>query len=283
MEKANEQRTEKRLSYHWPVHFTSDDKEKASPGQIVDVSSEAMAFLCRFDENCSHPGQSLKISFGTPYFDLNDSFDTVLFNRTGYVSRLDKLSSQVNRVIIRFNEPLFFKPGEQNISESDAQLRLETKALSILKAEESAKVYDEALTRAEEKIRFYTEAKAIAEERLKSEAQARAKAEARADSEAKLRAKAEKIAGIEAAKRTKAETELQKKAQFYTEEIAKIKAEKARAISMIKAETADAITKIEEELKVKGISTSGTTGKLPIKEVVLKKVDKFVTDRNKIF
>ncbi len=283
MEKANEQRAEKRLSYRWPVYFTRDDKEKASPGQIVDVSSEGMAFLCRFDESCPHLDQSLKINFGTPHFDHNNSFDTILFNRVGCVWRLDKLSSQVYRVVVRFAEPLFFKPGEQDISESDAQLRLEAKALSILKAEESVKVYDEALTRAEEKIRFYTEAKTKAEEGLKSEAQTRAKAEARANSEAKLRAKAEKIAGVEAAKRTKTEAELQRKTEFYSEEIAKIKAEKAQAISRIKAEAANAIAKIEEELKVKGISASGITDKHPIKEIVLKKVDKFVTDRNKIF
>jgi hypothetical protein len=283
MEKVNDQRTEKRLRYRWPVHFTKDDQEKTYPGQIVDISSEAMAFLCRFDENCPQPGQILKITFGTPHFDFNDSFDTVLFNRTGHVSRLDKLSSQVYRVIIRFNEPLFFKPGEQDITESDVQLILETKALSILKAEESVKVYDEALTRAEEKIKFYTEAKTKAEDRLKSEAKARARAEARAGSEAKLRAKAEKNVGLEAAKRAKTEAELQKKTEFYNKEIAKIKAEKDRAISKIKADTVEAIDKIEKELNAKGISSSGVTGKHPIKEVVLKKVDRFVTDRNKIF
>jgi len=283
MEKANEQRKEKRLSYRWPVHFTQNDKEKAFPGQIVDVSSKGIAFLCRSDENCPHFGQLLKINFSAPHFDHSNSFDTVLFNRTGRISRLDKLSSQVHRVVVQFTEPLFFKPGEQDISESDAQIRLEAKALSIIKAEERAKVFDEALIRAEEKIRFYTETKTKAEERAKSEAQTRAKAEARAKSEAKLRAKAEKMASVEASKRIKAEAEIQKKTEFFIEEIAKIKAEKAQAISKIKAETADTIMKIKEELKVRGDSKTGITDKQPIKEIVIKKVDKFVTDRNKIF
>ncbi len=283
MDKAKEQRAERRLSYRWPVHFTQNDREKALSGQIVDVSSEGMAFLCRSDENCPNLGQLLKISFGAPHFNQSNSFDTVLFKRIGRISRIDKLSSRVYRVVFRFIEPLFFKPGEQNISESDAQKRLEAKTLSIVKAEEKAKVFDEALIRAEEKIRLYTEAKTKAEERAKFEIQARVKAEARANSEATLRAKAEKIADIEASKRIKAEAEVQKKTEFYTGEIAKIKAEKARAISQIKAEAADTIAKLEEKLEIKEGSKNKITDKQPIKEVVMKKVDKFVTDRNKIF
>lgn len=283
MEKVNEQRAEQRLNYRWPVHFTRNDREKALSGQIVDVSSEGMAFLCRSDENCPNLGQLLKISFGAPHFNQSNSFDTVLFIRIGRISRIDKLSSQVNRFVFRFTEALFFKPGEQDISESDAQKRLEAKTLSIVKAEEKAKVFDEALIRAEEKIRLYTETKTKAEERAKSEIQARTKAEARANSEAKLRAKAEKNADIEASKRIKAETELQKKTEFYTGEIEKIKTEKARAISQIKAEAADTIAKLEEELKIRKYPKNKITEKQPIKEVVMKKVDKFVTDRNKIF
>jgi len=319
MEKANEQRAEQRLSYRWPVHFTQDDKERAFPGQIVDVSSRGIAFLCHADKNCPYPGQLLRTNFGIPHFDQSNSFDTVLFNRIGRVYRSDELSSQIRRVVIQFTEPLFFKPGEQGISESDAQKRLEDKALSIIKAEEKAKVYDEALTRAEERIRSYAEAKAKSEEKLKAEieeryrteadlklevqkklsayaeattkakerakteAQARAKAEEKAKSEAKLRAKAEKKAKAEEEKRTKIKDESQKKTKFYAEEITKIKEEKAQAIAQIKAEAANTIAKIEEEAKVKGNSIIKSKDKQPIKEVVLKKVDKFVTDRNKIF
>jgi hypothetical protein len=283
MEIANERRMEKRLSYRWPVHFTWNDKEKAFPGQIVDVSSGAIAFLCHSNKNCPRLGQLLKINFGTPYFDHGNSFDTVLFNRIGRVSRLEKLSSRVNRLTVKFTEPLFFRPGEQDISEIDAQTRLEAKALSIIKAEERAKVFDEALLRAEEKIKYYAQAKTKAEEKAKSEAQARVKAEERARSEAKLRAKAEKMVDIEASKRIKAEAEIQEKTEYYIAEIEKIKAEKAQSISQIKAEAADIITKFEEELKIKGGSGTKVTGKQPIKEIVMKKVDEFITDKNKIF
>ena len=283
MEKANEQRAEQRLNYCWPVRFKEDNKEKDFPGQIVNVSRQAIAFLCHADENCPHPDQLLTINFGVPHFDRTNSFDTVLFNRLGRVYRLDELSDQVSLVVVQFIEPLFFIPGEQDISESDAQNRLETKALSIIKAEENAKVYDEALTRADEKIRFYTETKIKAEAKAKSERQARAKAEARAKCEAKLRANAEKQAKTEAELRAKIEAEVQKKAELHALEIAQIKAEKAQAISQIKTEAADAIAKIEKELNLKQNTDKKIIDKQPIKDIVLEKFDKFVTDRNKIF
>ena len=283
MEKTNEQRAEQRLIYRWPVHFTRDNQEKTFPGQIIDLSSQGIAFLCHADDNCPYPGQHLTANFAVPHFDCGDSFDTVLFNRTGYVHRLDELSSRVHRVVVQFAEPLFFKPGEQDINESDLQNRLEAKALSIIKAEEKLKVYDEALSRAEERTRFYAETNAKAQTTSKSEIQARVKAEARAKSEAKLRARAEKHAKDEAERRAKIEAELQKKDKLHAEERARIKAEKAQAIVQVKAETAETIAKIEQELRSMGIAKIKITDKQPIKDIVLEKVDKFVKDRNKIF
>ncbi len=283
MENINEQRAEQRLSYRWPVKFTQDNKEKVFPGQIVDVSSQGIAFLCHADENCPYPGQYLTANFAVPHFDSGNPFDTVLFKRTGYVHRLDALSSRIHRVVVRFTEPLFFKPGEQEISESDLQNRLEAKALSIVKTEEKVKVYDEALTRAEEQIRFYAETNVKAQAFAKSETQARVKAEARAKSEAKLRAKAEKQAKTEAERRAKIEAQIQKKDKLHAEEIARIKDEKDRAIAQVKAETAETIAKIEEKLRSMGIDKIKITDKQPIKDAVLEKVDKFVKDRSKIF
>ncbi len=283
MENTNEQRAEQRLNYRWPVKFTQDNKEKVFPGQIVDVSSRGIAFLCHADETCPHQGQYLTANFAVPHFDRGNSFDTVLFKRTGYVHRLDALSSRIHRIVIRFTEPLFFKPGEQDITGSDLQNRLEDRALSILKTEEKVKVYDEALTRAEEQIRFYTETNVKAQALVKSETQARVKAETRAKSEAKLRAKAEKQAKAEAERRAIIEAQAQKKDRLHAEEIARIKEEKARAIAQVKTETAQTIAKIEEKLRSMGIDKIKIIDQQPIRDVVLEKVDKFVKDRSKIF
>ncbi len=269
MDIAVNQRQEQRLCYRWPVSFARSVKEKPSPGQIVDVSSWNLCFLCHADRKCPHPEQLITVDFGVPYFDSTDSFDTVFFNRIGRVYRVDKLTDLVNRVVVRFARPLFFKPGEQNISESDALQRLEAKSQSISKAEEEARLYSEALTKAEEKTTSYEKAKAKAEKRLKDEIKARCKAEAklRAETEekiaayaeakeraeeqakiqalatAKARAKAESEAKarIEAESRAEAEIqariETQKQAKFDIEEIAKAHAEELiRIEERLKAE-----------------------------------------------
>ncbi len=245
---------------------------------MVDVSSKGMALLYHADENCPQPDQFITTNFGVPYFDSDDSFDTVFFNRIGRVCRIDNLTSKVNRIAVQFAEPLSFKPGEQNISDSDAKQRLETKAQSIVSgkekkaaktpaknkdnkktksnAEKTERAYSEALARAEERIRSYAEAKAQAEEKLKTEIEAKAKAEEKAKTEAKLRVKAEKKASAEAEKRAKIESELQKKTER------KSKAHKKKTTR--KKDTGD-------EAKSSG------------EGVLMDKVDKFITDRNRIF
>jgi len=228
---------------------------------MVDVSSKGMALLYHNDESCPGPDQLITTNFGVPYFDSGDSFDTVFFNRIGRVCRVDNLTNKVNRIAIQFAEPLFFKPGEQDISDSDAKQRLEAKTQLIVNtkekpenkmqskrktatdAEENTGLYSEALARAEERIRSYAEAKTQAEMKLKAEietrhksetkllaeaekkirsyAEAKARAEEKAKAESKARAKAEAKAKREARLRAKAE----KKAQAEAEKRAKIEAE----------------------------------------------------------
>ena len=337
MGKVREHRAEKRLRYRWHARFASNPKQKPLSGQMVDVSSKGMALLYHADKNCPKPDQFITTNFGVPYFDSEDSFDTVFFNRIGRVCRVDNLTSKVNRIAVQFAEPLFFKPGEQNISDSDAKQRLEAKAQLIVSAkekagpktqtktkadnqvkpagEESTRLYSEAMVRAEErirssaeaktqaemklkaeiearhksetkllaeaekKIRIYAEAKARAEEKAKAETKARAKAEAKAKTEAKLRAKAEKKAEAEAEKRAKIETELQKKIKLYDEQLAKIKAQATKETANIKTERK---SKSNEK---KSLPKKNTTDKAKKSEegVLMDKVDKFITDRSRIF
>jgi len=337
MGKVRENRTEKRLRYRWHARFASNPKQKPLSGQMVDVSSKGMALLYHADENCPQPDQFITTNFGVPYFDSDDSFDTVFFNRIGRVCRVDNLSSKVNRIAVKFAEPLFFKPGEQNISDSDAKQRLEAKAQLIVSAkektdtnkqakvkednkaksnaEESTRLYSEALARAderirssaeakaqaevklkaeiearhksetkllaeaEEKIRIYAEAKARAEEKAKAETKARAKAETKAKTEAKLRAKAEKKAEIEAEKRAKIEAELQKKIESYAEQFAKIKAQATQETANIKTERK---SKSNEKKSLPKKNTADKAKKSG-EGVLMDKVDKFITDRSRIF
>lgn len=222
MENASERRAELRLHYRWPVRFAGSTKQKPFPGQMVDVSSNGMAMLCHADRNYPQSGQFITASFGVPHFDSGNSFDAVFFNRTGRVCRVDELSNKVHRLAIQFAEPLFFRPGEQNISESDAQQRLKAKALSIVEAEEKARVYRGALARTEERTRFHAQAKAEAEEKLKAEIEARCRAEARSKVEAKEKIRAYAEAAARAEERAKSESQARLEAEAKAKAEAKL-------------------------------------------------------------
>ena len=286
MEKADERRTEKRLLYRWPVKFIADDENLSSNGQIVDISSEGMAFLCHADRGGFNEGQKLKTNFGVPYFDGSEFFDTVLFERTGFVRRIDKPSSEVYRIALQFAVPLFFKPGEQNINEAELRLRLDAKNLSVIKAEESARAYNEALTKAEKQLRLYAQAKAKTEEKLKAEIEDRYRAEAklRAEAEEKIRSYAENAARLEEklharekeiSKITANAEKTGKKVKSLEEQLTKVKEQADREIERIKSEAAETINQ-----KIAGLNNDL---KQSTKKELLKKVDSFISDRNKIF
>ena len=169
MEKANEQRTEQRLQYRWPVRFSNLNNNEPYQGQIVDLSSKAMSFLCHIDQNHFETGDSIKINFGVPFFRNTENFDTILFERIGKVNRIDKPGSKVYRIALQFASSLFLKPGEQGINEIDIEQRLDTKKISIVKAEEKARASDHALDQAQKQLRIYVQAKPILEEKLKAE------------------------------------------------------------------------------------------------------------------
>ena len=155
MEKDDERRAEQRLRYRWPVRFAGKAKDKPLSGQMFDISSEGMAFLFHAGENCPRPDQPITANFGVPHFDSHGSFDTAFVNRVGRVCRVDNLTDRVSRVAVQFAEPLFFKPGEQDITESDAQQRLRAGAQAVTNAREKDKVYAEAERRikVEEELR----------------------------------------------------------------------------------------------------------------------------------
>jgi hypothetical protein len=292
MGKIREHRSEKRLRYRWHARFALNPNQKPLSGQMVDISSRGMALLYHAKKNCPQTDQVITANFGVPYFDSDDSFETVFFNRIGRVCRVDSLTSKVNRIAVQFAEPLFFKPGEQNISDFDAQKRLETKAQSIFSGKEKAAVktrskvkedsrtkftdedteraYSEALARAEERIRSYAEAKALAEEKLITEIEAKARAEEKAKAETKARTEAETKAKTEARLRAKAE----KKAKAEAEKRAKIETEfREKTKRKPKTQQKNAIQKKNTQDKTK---QSG-------EGILMEKIDKFITDRNKIF
>jgi hypothetical protein len=257
--KTNEKRAEQRLRYRWPVRFAMRVGQKPLRGQIVDVTSRGLAFLCHPGENSPHPDQLVTTGFGVPHFNSHGSFDTVFFNRVGRVCRVDSLSDKVSRVAIQFAEPLFFQPGEQNISDSEAQQRLEAKARSVIKAMRTSGTSDEAPAKTGSRTAVKRKSPAQAKRRVSSEKAARGKTRA------------------------------------YAEQIAKVKAEAAQKIAKVSAEAADAIARIEAGSDAEASTCDGKRGaggkkrnakpnaSPPADRGLLKRVDSFITDKSKVF
>jgi hypothetical protein len=319
MEKIAEQRSEQRLLYRWPVRFTfpGADIEESHPAQIFDASSRAMSFLCDSEDQCPGQGQQLTLSFSAPYFNHSSSFDTVLFERKCLVRRVDQIADRVNRVAVDFNEPLFFKPGEQETDLPDIQKSLQTHSISIIRAVEKAKACSRALAQAHEQTRTFAQAKAKLEQMLQIEienkakfeaeirlktqkeiishiesaarAQEKAKAEAKARSDAETMAKkvikaAEKAEkNLDAQAEKKAKLLVQDKVSYYNQQITALQADFAKTIAQIKEQVDETITQLEA--KCQQISDNKTTLKevRSRKKTLLKKLDKFVTDTNRFF
>ena len=117
MDERVEQRREARLRYSWPVWFAEDFSDVLSQGQMVDISSGGAAFTCYADK-CPHPGEHITARFSVPRYTDDDAFDLENYVRAGNICRVDQLSPFVRRVAVQFAEPLPFKPGETDESET---------------------------------------------------------------------------------------------------------------------------------------------------------------------
>lgn len=125
MDEHNDRRREQRLRYYWPIWFAEDVNRSLSQGQMVDISSQAAAFTCYAHECCPCLGQHITTRFSVPHYGPNNSFDMANFTRSGRVVRVDNVHNSLRRVAVQFAMPLPFRPGEQNISSSEAEQTLE--------------------------------------------------------------------------------------------------------------------------------------------------------------
>ncbi|MCD6395216.1 MAG: PilZ domain-containing protein, partial [Planctomycetes bacterium] len=259
MGNVKNQREEQRLRYRWYLKYANDANESNLTGQMFDISSRGMAFLCHWDENCPNPGELITTRFAVPCFDSGDSFDLIFFNRLGQVCRVDDLGSRVRRVAIQFAKPLFFKPGEQNISASEAQQRLntqnrartETEKAKKAEAEEKTGVYIKTIKRLEHKLeaeraaRLKAEGQAQANRDVIIEAQEDLAAYARARGQAEKTAETESEARVQAQQHLKSEIEARIEAEerlkIAIEKHSEMKAQAAEEIAAVKSKMSEAI------------------------------------------
>ncbi|MBN1392991.1 MAG: hypothetical protein JW947_09345 [Sedimentisphaerales bacterium] len=121
---GSERRREQRLRYHWPVWFAENFNEALSQGQMVDVTSTAVAFTFRLNEYYPYVGQHLTARFSVPQFQPGEAFDMANFTRSGRIYRVDDVSSFTRRIVMQFASPLPFRPGEQAEGGAESQERL---------------------------------------------------------------------------------------------------------------------------------------------------------------
>ena len=112
-----ERRKEERLRYNWPVWFAENFNDILTQGQIVDISSNGVAFTC-YTDKCPQHGEKITARFSVPRHGDKNSFDMENFIRYGNICRIDSLSPFVRRVAVQFAESLPFKPAETDRTES---------------------------------------------------------------------------------------------------------------------------------------------------------------------
>lgn len=116
MNQTSEQRTEQRLKYDWPIRFAAGAGGVLSMGKMVDISSFGGAFTCESTSNCPKIGQHITTMFSVPRFGRTGRYDMANYSRIGRVCRVEATDENLRRVAIQFTEPLFFKPGHQDVS-----------------------------------------------------------------------------------------------------------------------------------------------------------------------
>lgn len=125
MDRQNEHRTEHRLLYHWPIWFTDESSGAFMQGQVVDISSEAIAFTFYPAEISLFPNQHITAHFSVPICGLGGSFAVRNFTREGLACRIDQVNKILHRATTQFSEPLPFRPGEQACNEADMMALLQ--------------------------------------------------------------------------------------------------------------------------------------------------------------
>ncbi len=110
--KLKDRRTEKRLHRRCPVWYGKKDGSDYSPGVMMDVCSQGMAFTCYSEQSCPVLGEEINARFSVPRLS-RDGVDDNTFNRISRICRVDKTNGYLNKIAVQFAERLPFKPAEQ--------------------------------------------------------------------------------------------------------------------------------------------------------------------------
>lgn len=110
-----EQRNEQRLYVDWPIWFTEGYGKVLYCGKMLAISSTAVSLSYYSTRKSLSSGKQIIIYFKIPHFGLDDYSDIVNFTQVGCIIRIDTIDRNFCRIVIRFDEPLPFKPGKLGV------------------------------------------------------------------------------------------------------------------------------------------------------------------------
>ncbi len=115
-----ERRSQQRLKLKGNIWINQEGSDKTLQGQLVDISSIGMAFVCHNKKGIPDYGQQITARFTVPFFTPQGDVQNRRFIRTAKVCRISSANSYLKRIAVQFAEPLPFKPAEQNqVSDAD--------------------------------------------------------------------------------------------------------------------------------------------------------------------
>ncbi len=107
MKNIRERRREERLHFNWPVTYSESLSHKLYRGQMLDISSGGGSFTCQTHEKCPSDGEYLMVHFSVP----RPGIGMEKHVRCANVVRVENVDSGLNRVSVKFEQPLEFKPA----------------------------------------------------------------------------------------------------------------------------------------------------------------------------
>ena len=117
-----ERRKETRLYYDWPISFRREFDKDFLQGEIFNVSSTHIAFSCQ-TKHCPAGDERIVVRFSVPKYNPDGSFQKEEFECAGSISSVRLPNPFTRIVVIEFESPLPFKPGEQEVN---TQINAET-------------------------------------------------------------------------------------------------------------------------------------------------------------
>ena len=115
MNNYQERRKEKRLYYDWPILFCREFEKDYWLGEILNISSTHIAFTCQ-TKHCPAGDETTTLRFSVPRYNPDGSFEKEDFTSIGRVSSARVIDPYTRLVVLKFEKPLSFKPGEQEVN-----------------------------------------------------------------------------------------------------------------------------------------------------------------------